>query len=152
MRFPSLPTAFDDVRSVSPLGPSIGFRDLSRRRQRAGIETRAGVFGRLQDFDPILAPQPQTQLTPRGLRFPLDLPATLSAREGKAWLRTVDISAGGIKLRGAIPVAVGSRGIIRLAGLVLDMAGHVRWRAGNLSGFQFEKPISHCDLFRLFTH
>lgn len=132
MSLPALPANFDDLRSPSPSGPGIGFRDRPQRTQHAGIETRVG-------------------LKPRSPRFPLDLAVTLSTREGKAWLRAADISAGGIKLRGAIPIAVGGRGVIRLAGLLSDMPGRLRWKAGNLSGFQFDKPMSRSDLFHLLT-
>ncbi len=58
---------------------------------------------------------------------------------------------GGLKLRGAAAIDVGTCSVVHLQGVPEDLYGHVRWRRGDRLGFRFDLPLLREDLFNLLN-
>jgi hypothetical protein len=152
------------VRDISARGIRIEARVLPQPGQRVLVEMRglescpavlvwrAGnvggfAFETAQEIMPIFDDRPSRALRqPRMPRFALNVPARLHCADGVAELETVDVSLGGLKLRGISDFDVGDYGIVTLDALPDALPGHIRWIRGGLHGFCFDRPMLSSDL------
>jgi hypothetical protein len=104
------------------------------------------AFEDVQDPDAIFASRAPE---PGGPRFALELPAEVTFRIGTARFQTLDISAGGLKLRGVTDARVGSYGVVALQGLAEELCGYLAWKNGDIVGLHFERPMARDDLFNI---
>lgn len=157
------------VRNISARGISLESRGLPQPGQRVRIEmrgmdaapaivvwrdqSRCGlVFEAEQDIEEIFSrrrgsPGPQ----PRGPRFTLSLPVEMASPKFTYALKMLDISIGGLKLRGAIQTDAGSNAVIRCAGMIAERRGRVCWKRGDEIGFQFDQALPREDLFNILN-
>lgn len=157
------------VRDISARGARIEARFLPQPGQRVLLEMRGldpcpavlvwrhgdvggFSFEMAQDITPIFDGRPSRSLRrPRMPRFALGASARLHCAEGFAELEAIDISMGGLKLRGMTDFDVGHYGIVTLDSLPDALPGHIRWIRGGLHGFCFDRPMLPADLHSVLT-
>jgi hypothetical protein len=155
------------IREISPHGARIDARYMPQPGQRVWIEMRGlprtpavvvwrstnggGLhFEAEQDLHQMFEMRAgRMSHKYRGPRFELGAAATLQCGDRAVQMDVVDISTGGLKLRGAAPFEVDSYGAIRLEGLSDLFHGHVRWKTDDMLGFRFYGPMFRDDLFHI---
>lgn len=158
------------LRDISAKGARVEAHFLPQPGQRVWLEMRGlepcpavlvwrhgsvggFAFEMAQDITPIFDDRPSRSLRqPRMPRFSLGVPAQLHCPEGVAEMEAVDISMGGMKLRGMSDFDVGYYGIVTLDSLPDALPGHIRWMRGGLHGFCFDRPMLPADLHSVLTY
>lgn len=157
------------VRNISQSGISLDLRTPPQPGQRVEIEMRGMAptpaivawreasccglaFEAEQDLDAIFAKRRELSgKQARGPRFALGMPASFAAREGAWPIEILDISVGGLKMRGNVAADVGSHGVVRMGAAAEDIYGLVCWKRGDAAGLRFDQTIAREDLFNILS-
>jgi hypothetical protein len=79
-------------------------------------------------------------LTPRALRIAVAVEASLCLGAVFRRVEVEDISLGGIRVRLAEPVPLGTKVFVTIEGLP-NLPGVLRWQSGGYAGIAFEAPL-----------
>jgi hypothetical protein len=90
---------------------------------------------------------PQAGLTPRSIRIPVDLAATLVTTAPRLPARIRNISNGGMMIETGTSIGEGERLLVAMKGR-LAIAGRVQWSVGGRIGLRFEHELDE-DIFAI---
>ncbi len=143
------------IRNISPGGVMAEVPGHFFPGEQAAIELKSGgraaghiawvdagrigiAFHEPVDPEDILAIDPD--LPPRALRIAIAVEASLCLGAVFRRVEVEDISLGGIRVRLAETLALGTRVLVTLPGLP-NLAGVLRWQSGGHAGIAFEAPL-----------
>jgi hypothetical protein len=109
-------------------------------------------FDSVQDAQVILSVSLRRDAdVPRAARLPLETPVVMTARGRGFAMSAADISPGGMKLRGACDVAIGTRVDLRLGAVRDVLGGTICWVQGELIGIRFAQMLTHAQMAALIV-
>jgi hypothetical protein len=107
-------------------------------------------FDSMQDAQVILSVSLRRDAdVPRAARLPLETPVVMTARGRSFAMAAADISPGGMKLRGACDVAIGTCVDLRLDAVSETLGGTVCWIQADMIGIRFAQMLTHAQMAAL---
>ncbi|MCP3734087.1 PilZ domain-containing protein [Sphingomonas sp. RP10(2022)] len=143
-RFTAAPMVGDrlwiEVRGLPEVAATVRWVDGFR----GGVEFDTG-----QDIAGVFCLRDDHGHVARTPRFTMTASASLRIADRRIAVDILDISPGGAKLRGDIPLAAGQAGSIVLPELETPMFGTICWHREDRLGFRFATPLTLANLSRV---